>query len=140
MKTKNTAKAAMLLICASFIVLNFTAIGAKSKYSNPPKKEKSHAKMAQIYFEVQQPSSSNLFVIIGRGSALSGTLNTYQLGCVNDTTDDAGTATGTYSYNSATGVMSLSGTVTPHNHAPFTVLGSPVEYSGEEINLSCGFN
>jgi len=138
MKTQKTIKAVMLFV--AIFVLTLSTIEAKSRFSHPLKKEKSHHKMVEIYFEVQQPSSSNIFVITGRGSATSGTLSGYEIGCVNEVIDASGTATGTYSYNSSTGVMSLNGTVTPYGQSAFTVFGSPIQFSSSQISINCGYN
>jgi hypothetical protein len=138
MKTSKFLNAAMLLVFACILIFNFTTISAKTK--SPTRHVKIHPrkKLLQIYFEVQEPSSSNIYVLIGRGTALSGSIDTYEIGCVNGVIDAAGTSTGTYSYNSSTGVMSLDGTVTPHGQSPFTVLGPPIEYSGDPISINCG--
>jgi hypothetical protein len=134
MKTSKLILAALLLLGLVLITPNGSSAKVKGKIGTIKKHH--HAKPVVQYYLVF-PGSGGTYEVNGRGGQFSGTVSVSYEACVGGHLKIGGTASGTYSYNTTTGVMSVNVTDTPTGSTLVSYSGPVSSYDSSPIDLGC---
>jgi hypothetical protein len=138
MKTFKLIMAATLLLGLTLVIFNVTS--AKTKSKTTASKKHHHKKPVDQYYLVFV-SGGNTYEVHGIGGEFSGNLNWGYEACIGDKLYLGGTglpATGTYSYNTTTDVMSVNVTgVNFGGLGTVTYSGPTSDYDSSPIDIVC---
>ncbi len=137
MKTSKIILAVLLPLVLCFATLSVSASTVKSKTT--VKHAKHHKRLIEYFFEIQDPSTGDVFCLHGHGTPASGTVNDYVMGCDGTTTLPNETCTGSYTYNSSAGTYYLTVSIHLKTGAVININNWPViTYNNDgPIILSC---
>jgi hypothetical protein len=137
MKTYKLIGAAMLLFVLSLAIFNVTNAKTNNKIDNGKKR---HHKKPQFQYYLEFTTASGRYEVHGLGGQFSGNLNWGYEACINDTLHIGGVGTpasGTYSYNTTTDVMSVNCTGVNFGRGVVTYSGPVTAYDSSPIDLRC---
>ncbi len=116
------------------------ATSAKTKDKiGTDKKHRHHKKAIDITYFIFYTGGGGPYEVVGFGSSTSGTISQYYQACACMGFDGAGTASGTYSYNATTEVMTINAYATPSECTEVHYSGTVPfgDYSSSVIPIGC---